>query len=136
VACATASEKGAVTVDRAAPRREFPDVAFPDFEIATQMVTRYGMVEPLGPRTYAPPRQPFLTGTTADRIEASEATARKIDIAARDVVVKAFDLATDVLRKRRADLDQGARLLLARETVTADQFPAISSAGPQAKSAA
>ena len=105
-------------------------------EIATQMATRYGMVEPLGPRTYAPPRQPFLTGTTADRVEASEATEREIDIAVRDIAVKAFDRATEVLRKRRADLDEGARLLLAQETVTADQFPAIRSAGPQTKSAA
>jgi cell division protease FtsH len=102
-------------------------------EIATQMVTRYSMVEPLGPRTYAPPPQPFLTGTTADRIEASEATERQINIAVRDIVVKAFDRATEVLRARRADLDEGARLLLVQETVTADQFPAIHSAGPQKK---
>jgi cell division protease FtsH len=54
-------------------------------EIATEMVTRYGMVETLGPRTYARPPQPFLTGTMADRIEASEATEREIDIAVRDI---------------------------------------------------
>jgi len=47
-------------------------------EIGTQMVTRYGMAETLGPRTYAPPPQPFLTETTADRVEASEATERQI----------------------------------------------------------
>ena len=105
-------------------------------EIATQMVTRYGMVKTLGPRTYAPPPQPFLTGTMADHIEASEATEREIDIAVRDIVVKAFERTTEVLRARRADLDEGARLLLAQETVTADQFPAIRSAGPQTKSAA
>jgi cell division protease FtsH len=97
-------------------------------------VTRYGMNETIGPRTYAPPPQTFLTGTTANRVEASEATEREIDNAVRDIAVKAFDLATDVLRKRRADLDEGARLLLAQETVTADQFPAIRSAGPQIKS--
>ena len=61
---------------------------------------------------------------------------REIDIAVRDIVVEAFDRATEVLRKRRADLDEGARLLLVQETVTADQFPAIRSAGPQTKSAA
>jgi cell division protease FtsH len=100
-------------------------------EIATQMVTRYGMAATLGPRTYTPPSQPFLTGTTANRVEASEATEREIDIAVRDIVVKAFDRATEVLRARRADLDEGARLLLAQETLTADQFPAIRSADPQ-----
>ncbi len=105
-------------------------------EIATEMVTRYGMAETIGARTYAPPPQPFLTGTTINRVEASEATEREIDIAVRDIVSKAFDRATEVLRTRRADLDEGACLLLAQETVTADQFPAIRSAGPQTKSAA
>ena len=46
------------------------------------------------------------------------------------------ELAEVTLQKRRADLDEGARLLLAQETVTADQFPAIRSADPQTKSAA
>jgi cell division protease FtsH len=105
-------------------------------EIATEMVARYGMTDTIGPRTYAPPPQPFLTGTTANRVEASEATEREIDIAVRDIVVKAFDCATKVLQARRADLDEGARLLLAQETVTAEQFPAISPAGSAAKSAA
>jgi cell division protease FtsH len=99
-------------------------------EIATEMVTRYGMSETLGPRTYAPRPQPFLTGTTAARVEASEATEREIDTAVRDIVAKALDQATKVLQARRADLDEGARLLLTQETVTADQFPAIRSAGP------
>jgi cell division protease FtsH len=57
------------------------------------------------------------------------ATEREIDVAVRDIVAKAFDQATEVLRERRADLEEGARLLLAQETVTADQFPAIRSAG-------
>ena len=56
------------------------------------------------------------------------------DIAVRDIVVKAFERATEVLRERRTDVDEGARLLLAQETVTADQFPAIRAAGPQIKS--
>ena len=65
-------------------------------QIATGMVTRYGIAESFRPRTYAPPPQPFLTGTTADHIEASEATEREIDIAVRDIVVKALDRATEV----------------------------------------
>jgi cell division protease FtsH len=104
-------------------------------EIATEMVTRYGMTEKLGPRTYARPPQPFLTGTTANHVEASEATEREIDIEVRDIVVRSFERASEILLSRRADLDEGARLLLAQETVTADQFPAIRS-GPQIKSTA
>src|SRR5271165_5051209 len=105
-------------------------------EIAMEMVTRYGMNETVGQRTYAPPPQPFLTGTTASRVDASDATEREIDVAVRDLVAKAFSRATDILRSRHADLDEGARLLLAQETVTADQFPAIRASAQPAKPAA
>jgi cell division protease FtsH len=101
-------------------------------EIAMQMVTRYGMNETLGPRTYAPPPQPFLTGQQTGQIEASQATEREIDLAVRDIAAKAFERATDVLRRRRADLDEGARRLLERETLTADEFPAIRAPAQQA----
>ena len=94
-------------------------------EIAMQMVTRYGMNETLGPRTYAPPPQPFLTGQQTGQVEASETTEREIDVAVRDIAAKGFERATDVLRRRRADLDEGARRLLENETLTADDFPAI-----------
>src|SRR5262249_60365277 len=50
-------------------------------EAATEMGTRYGMNETLGLRTYAPPPQPFLTGATASRLEASERTETAIAIA-------------------------------------------------------
>jgi cell division protease FtsH len=51
-------------------------------------------------------------------------------------VAKAFERATEVLRERRADLDKGADLLLAQETVTADQFPAIRSVSREVKPSA
>jgi cell division protease FtsH len=104
-------------------------------QIAMEMVTRYGMNETIGQRTYAPPPQPFLAGSTADRVNVSETTEREIDVAVRDLVAKAFGRATDILGLRRADLDEGARLLLAQETLTADQFPAIRSTVEPAKPA-
>jgi cell division protease FtsH len=93
-------------------------------EIALQMVTRFGMDETVGQRTYSAPPQPFLR-TPAGGVEASETTEREIDVAVRDLITKAFEQATTILRTRRADLDEGGRLLLAQETLTADQFPAI-----------
>ncbi len=60
-----------------------------------------------------------------NHVHPSEATEREIDIEVRDIVARSFDRASEVLRARRVDLDEGARLLLAQETVTADQFPAI-----------
>ena len=57
-------------------------------------------------------------------------------MAVRDLITKAFEQATTILRTRRADLDEGGRLLLAQETLTADQFPAIRSTVQPAKPAA
>jgi cell division protease FtsH len=94
-------------------------------EIALEMVTRYGMNEKVGQRTYAPAQQTFLAGTVTDRIQAGDTTVREIDLAVRDVIAEAFDRATEILRSRRADLDKGAEMLLTRETVTAEEFPAI-----------
>ena len=97
-------------------------------QIAMEMVTRYGMDETVGQRTYAPPPQPFLTGSTMSQIDASSTTEREIDIAVRDLVAKGFEHAVGILRSRHADLVAGARLLLEKETLTADEFPAIRSA--------
>jgi cell division protease FtsH len=105
-------------------------------EISLEMVTRHGMDQTIGPRTYSAPPQPFLTGTTGSRVEASPTTEREIDVAVRDIVIRAFDRATDILRQHHADLDEGARLLLANETLTADQFPAIRPPAQGAKPAA
>jgi cell division protease FtsH len=94
-------------------------------EIAFEMVTRYGMDKKVGQRTYARTRQQFLAIPQADHIDAAEATIREIDVAIRDLVSQGLDRATEVLSSRRTDLEEGARLLLTRETLTAEQFPAI-----------
>jgi cell division protease FtsH len=94
-------------------------------EIATEMVTRYGMNATIGQRTYMRAPQTFLPGTPAERISAAELTAREIDIAVRDIVAHAFDRASEILRARRADLDKGAELLLRNETLTTEDYPPI-----------
>jgi cell division protease FtsH len=94
-------------------------------EIALEMVTRHGMNATVGQRTYASNPQPFLPGAPNSGVQAAEATAREIDVAVRDIIAEAFDRAIDILKSRRADLDRGAEILLTRETLTADDFPAI-----------
>ncbi len=97
-------------------------------EIALEMVTRYGMDEKVGQRTYAPVPQTFVPVPAAEHVQAAETTTREIDVAVRDLLTKGFERAQEILRTRRADLDAGAQLLLERETVTVDDFPAIRSA--------
>ena len=96
-------------------------------EIALEMVTRYGMDEIVGQRTYAPPPQPFLMMPGGGHVQAAEVTTREIDVAVRELLGRALDRARDILQRRRTDLDAGASLLLKRETLTADDFPAIRS---------
>jgi cell division protease FtsH len=102
-------------------------------DIARHMVTRFGMSGDLGQAVYEPQRQAFL-GEAAYGISEprkySEETAREIDCAIRDLVDQAFREASGILERRRAELEEGAALLLEKETLTAEQFPALLPAEP------
>ncbi len=96
-------------------------------EIARQMVVRYGMIEGLGQMVYEPQRQAFLGdvyGTSQAR-QYSEETAREIDCAVRGLIETAFQSATQILSERRSILDEGANLLMEKETLTDADFPAL-----------
>jgi cell division protease FtsH len=100
-------------------------------EIARHMVTRFGMSEKLGQMTYESQRPGFLGEApfAMTQREYSEETAREIDCTIRELVSQAFDKATAILTKYRAQLDAGAKLLLEKETLTRDELPSLSS-GP------
>jgi cell division protease FtsH len=97
-------------------------------DIARNMVTRFGMDEKLGHVTYETPRQTFLSENAlahyAER-EFSEETAREIDCAVRNIVSAAFEKALDILRKHRKQLDDGAKLLLEKETLMREELPLL-----------
>ena len=93
--------------------------------IATEMVTLYGMEKTIGQRTYKSAPQGFLSGQVLDKPVASETTLREIDLSVRDTLATAFEEARSILTKRRADLDQGAELLLSKEVIRSDDFPAL-----------
>lgn len=102
-------------------------------EIARNMVTRFAMDETLGRVTYAPQRHAFLGDAALPGWQPhdySEETAREIDRAIRDIVDQAYDIAANVLSEKRSTLEEGARRLLEKETLTSDEipFPAVSSA--------
>jgi cell division protease FtsH len=91
-------------------------------EIAAEMVTKYGMSGKVGQRTYAPKPQNFLPSMQDTVVSAADATAREIDVAVRDLIEEGSASARAILERRRSDLDEGARMLIARETLTADEF--------------
>ncbi|WP_034995797.1 ATP-dependent zinc metalloprotease FtsH [Beijerinckia mobilis] len=95
-------------------------------EIAVEMVTKYGMNAAIGQRTYAQRSQLFLATAAQDQVvAASEATAREIDVAVRDLVQVAAEQAHDILAKRHGDLETGVSLLMQKETLTVEEFPPL-----------
>ncbi|MBI2289105.1 MAG: ATP-dependent metallopeptidase FtsH/Yme1/Tma family protein [Betaproteobacteria bacterium] len=97
-------------------------------DIARNMVTRFGMHDKLGQVTYETARPTFLGEDAfahyAER-EFSEDTAREIDCAIRELTAAAYEKAFAILRQNRNALDEGARLLLAKETLTRDELPPL-----------
>jgi cell division protease FtsH len=87
-------------------------------EIARSMVMRYGMVKSLGHVAYEEERPPFLGGPLpSGHREYSEATAREIDVAVRQIVDGTYEKAVAILRRERALLERWALKLLDRETL-------------------
>jgi len=98
-------------------------------DIARNMVTRFGMHDKLGQVTYETPRQTFLGEDALAHYgerEFSEETAREIDCAVRELIDAAYESALAVLRRNRRALEQGAQLLLEKETLTREELPALS----------
>jgi cell division protease FtsH len=98
-------------------------------DIAMEMVTKYGMNSTVGQRTYAPRPTTFLPAMQDRMVGAAEETGREIDVAVRDLVEAGAVAARAILEKRRSDLEAGVELLMARETLTAEDFAALRPAG-------
>jgi len=93
--------------------------------IARSMAMRYGMVGTLGHVAYEEERSPFLEVPGVGRREHSEATAREIDIAVREIVAAAYEKALGVLRRQRELLERGAQQLLEKETLAEAELAEI-----------
>ena len=108
--------------------------------LARDMVTRYAMVPALGNVAYDVADGPGFLGPSMGRREYSEETAREVDQAVRSIVDGALRRARGVLAVHRAVLDEGARLLLARESLAEGEleplFARVRVDGPAATRAA
>ena len=70
---------------------------------------------------YRSPRpQTFLPAIQDTVVSAAEATGREIDLAVRELIEGGDACAKQVLEKRRADLEAGVALLIAHESLTAE----------------
>jgi len=96
-------------------------------DIARSMVMRYGMEEKLGNLSYQDEPTPFLPSVQQrpPPREYSDETAREIDRSVRAISEVAFKRAVDILTTNRAVLEEGARQLLQKETLTEAEIAVI-----------
>ena len=94
-------------------------------EIGIEMVTRYGMDPTIGQRTYAQRQQTFLQAVQDQVVSAAEATGREIDLAVRSLIEDADARARSILEAHREELEEGVKLLMAKETLTVEDFPPL-----------
>lgn len=96
-------------------------------DIARQLITRFGMSPELGQSVLEKQTPTYLGDrmATVGEKDYSEQTAREIDLGIRALLDEAYQRAKALLQSRRADLDEGARLLLEKETLTPEEFPPL-----------
>ena len=92
-------------------------------DTAKRMVTRWGMSEKLGPRTFGrDSSQPFLGRDFGHEADYSEEIAREIDDEIRRIVEAAHERAREVLTSHIEELQSMSKVLIQYETFDADQF--------------
>ena len=99
-------------------------------DIARQIVTRFGMSE-VGQAVLERQSASYLGEHAISLREKdySEQTAREIDLCVKALLDDAYTRAKALLQEHRSDLQEGARLLLDKETLTPDDFPPLRTAG-------
>ncbi|MFW0756721.1 ATP-dependent zinc metalloprotease FtsH [Pseudomonas sp. H11T01] len=102
-------------------------------DIARQLITRFGMSTELGQSVLERQTPTYLGDHMLNRGDKdySEQTAREIDLGIRALLDEAYSRAKALLASRRADLDAGAKLLLEKETLTPEEFPALMPLTPE-----
>lgn len=92
-------------------------------QLARAMITRYGMSERLGPRTFGRKEElVFLGREISEQRDYSEKIAEEIDEEVRRIIDRAHDTARKVLSENRAKLDQVARKLIEVETLEGENL--------------
>lgn len=100
-------------------------------ELASKMVSNFGMSERLGPVYYEHGAEhPFLGRRLATDSGTSDATIHVIEEETRQVLLDAVSAATNQLQARREVLERLVNALLEHETLEAQDLTALLGAGP------
>jgi len=101
-------------------------------EMARHMVCEWGMADELGPIAYGQEDEPiFLGKEIARHKDYSEETARRIDLAVREILDRARAEAERIVHEREAGLEAIADALLERETLTDEEVREILNLPPR-----
>lgn len=92
-------------------------------EIARSMVTRYGMSDEFGMMALQTGGNTYLGHSGESTV--SPETARLVDIEVRDMIKEAHKKATEILLENREKMDELAKFLLEKETITGKEFMEI-----------
>ncbi|MBI4599224.1 ATP-dependent zinc metalloprotease FtsH [Candidatus Uhrbacteria bacterium] len=94
--------------------------------LARQLVTRYGMSEKLGPRTFGDQEEMvFLGREIHEARDYSEKLAEQIDEEINQLIGTGMETALRLMREERASLNLIANTLLEKETIEKDAFEAL-----------
>ena len=89
-------------------------------DIARSMVTEYGMSEKMGQVYFSREKRPLFLdpnmGMKGDA-EYSEETARLIDHEVKEILDRQYDVALEILRKKRGVMEEAVHLLLEKEKI-------------------
>ena len=94
-------------------------------DIARSMVEVYGMDEKLGQIAFQRQQSTYLGLNASARESVSESTAEQIDAAISAIMDRALERAVGILDANRKILDAGAKALLERETLDAEDLEAL-----------
>lgn len=101
-------------------------------QIARSMVTRWGMSERLGPRTFGKnDEMVFLGNTISDSRNYSEKIAEQIDDEVRSIIAEAHTRATELLTKHRNLLDKLVNVLMEEETMEGEYLTRLLDSNPE-----
>lgn len=92
-------------------------------EIAREMITQYGMSEKFGLMSLETVESKYLDGTA--RLNCSDKTAAMIDEEVKELLKKCFEEAKKLLSENRDVLDEIAKYLYEKETITGKEFMKI-----------
>jgi cell division protease FtsH len=96
------------------------------------MVTRYGMSEKLGPRTFGAREElVFLGREISEQRNYSEEVAEEIDNEVKKIIGGAYTRAKEVLTTYRSKLDAVADRLVHEETIEGPEFEAMFAETPK-----